>query len=141
MLSTILIANRGEIAIRIIRACRLLNFKTVAIFSDIDSTSLHVKMADEAFNLGSGDVQDTYLNIEKIIDIAIKSHTDAIHPGYGFLSESANFAEEVEKNGLVFVGPSPAILQQLGNKIEAKQMARDAGILTVPGSTGYINTV
>ncbi|MCE7741287.1 MAG: acetyl-CoA carboxylase biotin carboxylase subunit [Candidatus Heimdallarchaeota archaeon] len=141
MLSTILIANRGEIAIRIIRACRLLNFKTVAIFSDIDSTSLHIKMADEAFCLGSGDVQDTYLNIEKIIEIALKSQSDAIHPGYGFLSESAIFAEEVEKNGLIFVGPSPSILHRLGNKIEAKKMAKEAGILTVPGSSGYINSV
>ncbi len=140
MLSTVLIANRGEIAIRIIRACRLLNIKTVVIFSEIDSSSLHVRMADEAFCLGNGSVQETYLNVEKIVQIAIKSNSDAIHPGYGFLSESAIFAEEVEKNGIIFIGPSPSILHKLGNKIEAKKMAKEVGIQTVPGSSGYINT-
>ena len=141
MLSTILIANRGEIAIRIIRACRLLDFKTIAIFSDTDSSALHVRMADEAYCLGNGSVEETYLNTEKIIYIAKESNTDAIHPGYGFLSESANFAEEVEKNGMIFIGPSPSVLRKLGDKIEAKKMAREVGIQTAPGSPGYIDSV
>ena len=141
MLKTILIANRGEIAIRIIRACRLLNFKTIAIYSDIDSSSLHVRMADEAHCLGNGSVQNTYLNTETIIEVAKNTETDAIHPGYGFLSESAIFADEVIKNGMIFVGPSPNVLAKLGDKIEAKRMAKEVDIPTVPGSDDYISSV
>ena len=141
MLSSVLIANRGEIAIRIIRACRFLNIKTIAIFSKIDASSLHVKMADEAYCLGDGTVQETYLNIDKIIEIAVKSQSDAVHPGYGFLSENAIFAEELEKNGIIFIGPSPIVLYQLGNKLEAKKIAKKAGIQTVPGSFGCVTTL
>ena len=141
MLGTVLIANRGEIAVRIIRACRLLNLKSIVIFSKEDSTSLHVKMANEAYSLGKGTVQETYLNVEKIIEIALISSADAIHPGYGFLSENPDFAERVEKEGLVFVGPSPAILRNLGDKVESKRMAKEIGIPTIPGSDGYVSTL
>ena len=137
---TVLIANRGEIAIRVIRSCRLLNMKTIAIFSDEDSSSLHVRMADEAYSLGEGVVQETYLNIDKIIDIALNSGADAIHPGYGFLSENALFAQKIEKSGLIFIGPSSKILDALGDKTKAKKYAKEVGIPVVPGSDGYITT-
>ncbi|MHA1419188.1 MAG: acetyl-CoA carboxylase biotin carboxylase subunit [Candidatus Heimdallarchaeaceae archaeon] len=138
---TVLIANRGEIAIRIIRSCQLLNMKSVVVFVDCESTSQHVKMADEAYSLGDGTVQETYLNIQRIINIALKSGADAIHPGYGFLSESSEFAKKVEKNGLIFIGPSSTILENLGDKIKAKQYAREVGIPTVPGSKVYVNSL
>jgi len=141
MLSRILIANRGEIAIRIIRACRLLNKRSIALFSEEDSSSLHIKMANEAHNLGSGSIKETYLNIEKILEIATYSNADAIHPGYGFLSESAVFAERIEKEGIKFIGPSSDILKQLGNKMQAKKLAEEVGILTVPGSEDYITSL
>ncbi len=138
---TVLIANRGEIALRIIRSCQLLNMKTIAVFIDSESTSLHVKMADEAYSLGDGTVQETYLNIQRIIEIALKSGADAIHPGYGFLSESSEFAKNVEKNGLIFIGPSSTIIENLGNKIKAKQYAKEVGIPTIPGSEGYVDSL
>ena len=138
---TVLIANRGEIAIRIIRSCKLLNMKTVAVFIDSESTSQHVKMADEAYSLGDSTVQETYLNIQKIIAIALKSGADAIHPGYGFLSESSEFAKNVDKNGLIFIGPSSTIIENLGDKIKAKQYAKEVGIPTIPGSEGYVNSL
>lgn len=141
MLGTVLIVNRGEIAVRIIRACRLLNLKSIVIFSKEDSTSLHVKMANEAYSLGKGTVQETYLNVEKIIEIALTSGADAIHPGYGFLSENPDFAERVEKEGIVFVGPSPTVLRKLGDKVESKRMAKEIGIPTIPGSDGYVSTL
>ena len=140
MLGTVLIANRGEIAVRIIRACRLLNMKTIVIFSEEDSSSLHVKMADGAYCLGKGTVQETYLNIDKILEIAVSSGADAIHPGYGFLSESSDFAEQVEKQGIVFVGPSSKVLKDLGDKIESKKIAKEIGIPVIPGSDGYVST-
>jgi len=141
MLKTILIANRGEIAVRIIRACRSLNFRTIAVYSDIDVNSLHVKMADEAYSLGNDSIQDTYLNIDKIINIAMETNSDAIHPGYGFLSESAKFAEEVEKKGMIFVGPSSKILHKLGDKVEAKKLAEEVGLETLPYSSTYVETI
>ncbi len=141
MLNKILIANRGEIAVRVIRACRLLKIKTVAIYSEIDSSSLHVKMADEAFCLGNGSVQETYLNIDKIISFALKSKANGIHPGYGFLSENANFAKEVEKQGMIFIGPTSSVLYKIGNKLEAKKMAEDVGIQVIPGSSNIIESV
>jgi pyruvate carboxylase subunit A len=141
MLDTVLVANRGEIAIRIIRACRSLNFKAIALFAEDDSNSLHVKMADEAYSLGKGTVQDTYLNIEKIIDIAKESGSTAIHPGYGFLSESSLFAEKTINNKLLFIGPKPEIINQLGDKMEAKKIANEVDIPLVPGSIDYVSTL
>lgn len=141
MLDKVLIVNRGEIAVRIIRACRLLDIKSIAIFSEEDPSALHVKMADEAYHLGTGAVQDTYLNIQKIIQIAHDSGADAIHPGYGFLSESSIFASEIEKTKIKFVGPSSKVLEELGNKLIAKTYAEEANIPTVPGSAGAITSL
>ena len=110
-IKSVLIANRGEIAVRVIRACRLMNLRSVAIFSDADKYSLHVKMADEAYSLGDGSVQDTYLNIPKLLKIIKRSQADAVHPGYGFLSENADFAREVRQFGRIFIGPNPQTIE------------------------------
>lgn len=141
MLKKILIANRGEIAVRIIRACKLMNIKTVAIFTVVDSQSLHVKLADEAYCIGSGSVNETYLNIDKIIKIAKKAKCDAIHPGYGFLSENSEFARKVIKSKIVFIGPSPEVIDLLGDKVKARSIASKVGIPVVPGSKGYVETL
>ncbi|RLI63430.1 MAG: acetyl-CoA carboxylase biotin carboxylase subunit [Promethearchaeia archaeon] len=140
-LQSVLIANRGEIAVRIIRACRLQGIYAIAVFSTEDQYSLHVKLADECYSLGSGTVQETYLNIPKILEILEKSNADAIHPGYGFLSENADFARRVEENGKVLIGPKSEIIDYLGDKIKAKTIAAQVGLPTVPGSSGYITTL
>lgn len=140
-LQSVLIANRGEIAVRIIRACRLLGIRTIAIFSSEDQQSLHVKLADECFSLGSGNVQETYLNISKILDILKNSQAEAVHPGYGFLSENAEFARRVEDRGKIFIGPRSNIIDYLGDKIKAKKIASDVGLPVVPGSPGFVNTL
>ncbi len=129
----ILIANRGEIAVRVIRACRDLEIKTVAVFSDPDRAALHVRRADEAYHLGPAAPKESYLNVEKIIDTAKKSGADAIHPGYGFLSERATFAEAVQKAGLIFIGPDPKVIHSMGSKIESRKIAEQAGVPIVPG--------
>jgi acetyl-CoA carboxylase biotin carboxylase subunit len=134
MFKKILIANRGEIAVRIIRACRELGVKTVAIFSDVDSGSLHVRLADEAFCVGPGPVGRSYLNIPNIISTALICGADAIHPGYGFLAENARFAEISQDHGLTFIGPSPAVIASMGDKATAKRIMKAAGIPITPGS-------
>ncbi|MFA9391901.1 MAG: biotin carboxylase N-terminal domain-containing protein [Prolixibacteraceae bacterium] len=126
--SKILIANRGEIALRIIRAARELGIQTVAIYSKGEENNLHVLEANEAEFLGNGDLATTYLNIEKIIACAIKTGAEAIHPGYGFLAENDELATACQKNKLVFIGPSPSVLQEMGNKITAKSIAKSAGV-------------
>jgi len=118
--SKILIANRGEIAVRIIRSAKKLGIQTVAIYSEIDKNSLHVKKADEAFCIGKQELSETYLNIEKIVAVAKKANCDAIHPGYGFLSENPLFIEACEKAGITFIGPHTRAIQLMGNKIEAR---------------------
>ncbi|MHA1828059.1 MAG: acetyl-CoA carboxylase biotin carboxylase subunit [Candidatus Heimdallarchaeaceae archaeon] len=138
MYESVLVANRGEIAVRIIRACRLLNLKTIALYNSDDSSSLHVKMADEAYCLGEGTVQETYLNINKIKEIIHESGAEAVHPGYGFLSESAVFARTLEKIGVTFIGPTSRLLKQLGDKMKAKKAAEKAGLPIVPGSKKHI---
>lgn len=140
MIRTVLIANRGEIAVRVIRACRSKNLRSIAVFSDADKDSLHVKMADEAYSLGNESVQQTYLNISKLIKIIKRSKADAVHPGYGFLSENAEFAREVIKLGKIFIGPNPDTIDFLGNKIKAKILAKNVGLLVLPGSEGFVNT-
>jgi acetyl/propionyl-CoA carboxylase alpha subunit len=124
----ILIANRGEIALRIIRTARVMKINTVAVYSSGEEQSLHVLNADEAICLGSGSLSETYLNIEKIVSAATESGAQAIHPGYGFLSENPDFAEACRKNGIVFIGPSVEVLRMLGNKITAKSLAQEAAI-------------
>ncbi|GBD38191.1 Biotin carboxylase [bacterium HR37] len=141
MFDKILIANRGEIAIRIIRACRELGIKTVAVYSDADRTSLHVAMADEAYNIGPPPPTESYLSIEKIISVAKRSGADAIHPGYGFLSENHLFAEACEREGIVFIGPSSEAIRLMGDKITARRIAQEARVPLVPGSDGAVSDV
>ncbi|MCF6266518.1 MAG: pyruvate carboxylase [Desulfuromusa sp.] len=137
----IMAANRGEIAIRIFRACTELGISTVAIYSDEDRLSLHRYKADEAYLIGQGkDPIDAYLGIDEIIDLARKKDVDAIHPGYGFLSENADFAEACERAGIAFIGPTPEIQRKLGDKISGRQVAIEAGVPTVPGTENPVET-
>lgn len=133
MFKKILIANRGEIAARIIRTCKSLNIQTVGVYSDADKDALHVKMADEAYLLGGSRVNESYLNIEKIIEIAKKSKAEAIHPGYGLLSENAQFAQKCEDAGITFIGPSPDVITRMGNKIASREFMVSSGVPVVPG--------
>jgi len=141
MFNKILIANRGEIAVRIIRACRELGVKTVAVYSDADRRSLHVAMADEAYHIGPPAPGESYLVIGKIIDAAKRSHAEAIHPGYGFLSEKEAFADACEKEGIVFIGPSSEAIRLMGDKITARKIAQQAKVPLVPGSDGAVTDV
>ena len=140
MFSKILIANRGEVAIRVIRACKELGISTVAVFSEIDANSLHVKLADEAICIGKAPASDSYLNIPSIISAAEITDVEAIHPGYGFLAENAHFAEICESCQIKFIGPTPDNIRTMGDKMAAKQAARKAGIPTIPGSLNVVNT-
>ena len=141
MFQKVLIANRGEIAMRIIRACMELKVKTVAVFSTADREALHVKFADESVCIGPPSPAESYLNMQRIISAAAISNADAIHPGYGFLAENADFAEICASHGLVFIGPSPHVISAMGDKAEAKQRMAAAGCPTIPGSDGPISTV
>lgn len=137
-ISKILVANRGEIAVRIIRAARENGLKTVQVHSEADSSSLAVQMADEAIGIGPAAAQKSYLNVGSILDAARSTGADAIHPGYGFLAENAEFADAVEAAGLVFIGPSGDVIRRMGDKAAARQAAKDAGVPTVPGSDGIL---
>ena len=134
MLKKVLIANRGEIAIRIIRACRDLGIISVAVYSKEDSSSMHVQLADERICIGSGPVKNSYLNQDSIITAAINKGADAIHPGYGFLSENAAFARKCRECGLVFIGPDPEVIDSMGNKSQARKTMMQAGVPVVPGT-------
>jgi acetyl-CoA carboxylase biotin carboxylase subunit len=136
MLEKVLIANRGEIAMRILRACRELGIKTVAVFSEQDRDQKHVLLADEAVCIGPAASSESYLNIPAVISAAEVTDAVAIHPGYGFLSENADFAERVEKSGFIFIGPRPETIRLMGSKISARNVMRKAGIACVPGSDG-----
>jgi acetyl-CoA carboxylase biotin carboxylase subunit len=136
MFKKILIANRGEIAIRIMRACKELGIQTVAVYSDADKNALHVQQADEAIHIGPAAAKESYLNVEKIIDVAKAANADAIHPGYGFLSENASFAAAVASAGLTFIGPSANSIRLMGDKAESKIRMKEAGVPTVPGYEG-----
>jgi len=132
-ISKILISNRGEIAVRVIRTCKEMGIKTVAVYSDVDRYCNHVKMADEAYCLGSAELSQSYLNIEKIIAVAKNCGADAIHPGYGFLSENSSFSRATEEGGMVFIGPSPHSIDVMGDKLAAKKAVADFDIPMVPG--------
>ncbi len=138
MFDKILIANRGEIALRILRACRELGIRTVAVHSTADADSMHVRLADESVCIGPPASRDSYLNVAAILTAATITGADAIHPGYGFLSENADFAETVEAHGLTFIGPSPAHIRMMGDKITAKAAMRSLGVPLVPGSDGAL---
>ncbi len=135
MFKKILIANRGEIACRVMRACREMGIGTVAVYSDADKDALHVRMADEAFHIGPPPSNESYLCSEKIIAVAKEAGADAIHPGYGFLSENAEFVREVTKAGITFIGPPPEAMEGLGGKMSARKIAIEAGVPVVPGTT------
>ena len=137
----ILIANRGEIACRIIESCKKLNIHSIAVYSDIDKKSKHVRLADEAIHIGNSKAQESYLSSRKIINAALKVKADAIHPGYGFLSENSVFAQRVCDAGLVFVGPSPDSIAAMGDKIGSKKLAKEAGVNVIPGYLGEITDV
>lgn len=140
-ISNILIANRGEIALRIIRACRELDLKSVAIYSDEDTRSIHVKRADSAYHIGPAAPAQSYLNMNKIMEVAISAGVDAIHPGYGFLSENESFAELCEKNNIIFIGPKSLAMDLTGDKMKCKEIMKKAEVPTVPGSDGVIEDV
>ncbi|PIR32132.1 MAG: propionyl-CoA carboxylase [Alphaproteobacteria bacterium CG11_big_fil_rev_8_21_14_0_20_44_7] len=133
MFKKILIANRGEIAVRIMRTCRKMGIKTVAIYSEADANALHVREADEAFYIGKSTASESYLNIKKIIDVITRSGAEAVHPGYGFLSENPKFARAVKRAGAAFIGPSAEAMKFMGDKIESKKLAKKAGVSSVPG--------
>ena len=141
MFEKVLIANRGEIALRIHRACREMGIRTVAVHSTADADAMHVRLADEAICIGPAPARDSYLNQQAILSAAAISNCDAIHPGYGFLSENADFVSKVEEHGFVFIGPTAEHIRLMGDKIAAKQAVMDAGIPVVPGSKGAVETV
>ena len=138
MLNKVLIANRGEIAVRIMRACKELGTATVAVFSDADSKALFVRYADEKYNIGPGPASQSYLQKQKIIDVALKTKTEGIHPGYGFMAENAEFAEMCHKNGIEFIGPPVSSMKLMGSKIDSKKSMMKAGVHVVPGVTEAI---
>ena len=140
MIQKVLIANRGEIAVRIMRSCREMGIKTVAVFSEADRSSMHVRYADEAYFIGAAPSTESYLNIDKIIGVAKQSGADAIHPGYGFLSEKASFSERCEREGIIFIGPSAYAIATMGDKITARKTMIAAGVPVVPGTTDKVTT-
>ncbi len=141
MLNKVLIANRGEIAVRIIRACREMNIRTVAIYSEADKDSLHTKLADEAICVGPANSAKSYLNIKNILEAASLSGADSIHPGFGFLSENSDFAKMCEESNLKFIGPSYKVIDLMGNKSNSKELMKSAGVPVIPGSEGSIKNV
>src|ERR1700690_4522220 len=138
MFTKILIANRGEIACRVIRTAKRMGIKTVAVYSEADAEALHVHMADEAVAIGPAPAAESYLRIDRIVEACKKTGAEAVHPGYGFLSERPAFAEALAKDGIAFIGPTPEAIAAMGDKIESKKLAAAAGVTTVPGFLGVI---
>ena len=140
-MNKILIANRGEIAVRIIRACREMNIKTVAVYSEADKEALHTKLADEAICIGPANSKQSYLNIKNIIEAANITKADSIHPGFGFLSENSNFAQICEESNIKFIGPKSHVIDLLGNKSNSKELMKKEGVPVIPGSDGSIKNL
>ncbi len=140
MLKKILIANRGEIAVRVIRAARELGIATVAVYSELDRNSLHVRLADEAYALGGQTAAESYLNTEAILDVIRKSGADGVHPGYGFFSENADFAQAITDMGVAFIGPPPSAIQEMGDKVSSRKAALRGGAPIVPGTTEFVTS-
>ena len=138
MFKKILIANRGEIAVRIIRACKEWGISTVAVHSDVDKESMHVKLADESVCIGSSQPLSSYLNIPSILSAIELTNSEAVHPGYGFLSENKNFAKILEENKIKFIGPSSKLIEMMGDKIQAKKIAKKYGLPVIEGSEGGV---
>ena len=138
MVNKILIANRGEIAVRIIRACKEMNIKTVAVYSEVDKDAMHVKLADEAICIGPANSSKSYLNFKNIIEAANITGADAIHPGFGFLSENSQFAKICEESNIKFIGPNYRVIELMGNKSNAKELMKNAGVPVIPGSDGSV---
>ncbi|HEY2318733.1 MAG TPA: acetyl-CoA carboxylase biotin carboxylase subunit [Solirubrobacteraceae bacterium] len=141
MFSKVLIANRGEIAVRIVRACEELQIATVAVYSELDRDAIHVKRADEAYLLGPGPASESYLNIEKLLEVINQSGAEAVHPGYGFLAENSAFAKALEDNGTVFIGPPASAIEAMGSKTRARELMKKAGVPIVPGTTEPVQTL
>ena len=137
MLQKILIANRGEIAVRVIRAARELGIATVAVYSELDRDALHVRLADEAFALGGQTAAESYLNTDAILDAIRRSGADGVHPGYGFFSENADFARAITDMGVAFIGPPPAAIEEMGDKVSSRKAAMRGGAPIVPGTTEF----
>ncbi|MGB9425209.1 MAG: biotin carboxylase N-terminal domain-containing protein, partial [Methylocella sp.] len=141
MFKKILIANRGEIACRVIATARRMGIATVAVYSDADKDAPHVEMADEAVRIGPPPAAESYLVIENIVAACKATSAEAVHPGYGFLSEQAAFARALDANNIAFIGPNPKAIEAMGDKIESKKLARSAGVATVPGFPGVIDDI
>ena len=141
MFSKVLIANRGEIAVRIIRACRELGVQTVAVYSEADQEALHTQLADEAICIGPAKATDSYLNVQAVLSAPIVTNAEAIHPGFGFLSENSQFASMCEECNITFIGPKAETIDAMGNKINARQLMQKAKVPVIPGSDGVIDSV
>ena len=141
MFKKILIANRGEIAVRIIRACKEWGISTVAVHSDVDKESMHVRMADESVCIGSHQPANSYLNIPALLSAIEITNSEAVHPGYGFLSENANFAKVLEDNNIKFIGASSELIEMMGDKIQAKKIAKENGLPVIEGSEGGVRDI